>query len=98
MEFAFGESGYSLWHATLLADVLVFLKGNTISFSPSFKVEKGKAACIVGQCLSSVRVHSPKNLCFPSSLPQLFIFIQRKISSEEEAIMAEVHRYRDDQR
>ncbi|XP_032058616.1 von Willebrand factor A domain-containing protein 5A-like isoform X3 [Aythya fuligula] len=29
---------------------------------------------------------------------QLFIFIQRKISSEEEAIMAEVHRYRDDQR
>ncbi|XP_068517186.1 von Willebrand factor A domain-containing protein 5A-like [Anas acuta] len=29
---------------------------------------------------------------------QLFIFIQRKVSSEEEAIMAEVHRYRDDQR
>ncbi|NXI62295.1 VMA5A protein, partial [Anseranas semipalmata] len=29
---------------------------------------------------------------------QLFIFIQRKISSEEEAIMAEVHRYRDHHR
>lgn len=71
---------------------------HTISFPPSFKVEEGKAACILGQCLSSVRVHSPKNLCFPSCLPQLFIFIQRKISSEEEAIMAEVHRYRDDQR
>nr|XP_047902409.1 von Willebrand factor A domain-containing protein 5A-like isoform X2 [Anser cygnoides] len=29
---------------------------------------------------------------------QLFIFIQRKICSEEEAIMAEVHHYRDDHR
>ncbi|XP_035169311.1 LOW QUALITY PROTEIN: von Willebrand factor A domain-containing protein 5A-like [Oxyura jamaicensis] len=29
---------------------------------------------------------------------QLFIFIQRKISSKEEAIMAEVHRYSDDHR
>ncbi|NXC47615.1 VMA5A protein, partial [Penelope pileata] len=29
---------------------------------------------------------------------QLFIFIQRKISSEEQAIMAEVHRYRDHHR
>ncbi|NXI97532.1 VMA5A protein, partial [Psophia crepitans] len=31
-------------------------------------------------------------------LRQLFIFIQRKISSEEEAIMAEVYRYRDHHR
>ncbi|NXO47138.1 VMA5A protein, partial [Aramus guarauna] len=32
------------------------------------------------------------------NLRQLFIFIQRKISSEEEAVMAEVYRYRDHHR
>lgn len=57
--------------------------------------QTGKDPCIFGGCLSSAGVPSPGNLRFPSSLPQLFIFIQRKISSEEEAVMAEVYRYRD---
>lgn len=83
---------------------LVLMKGDIQSLflfpgqCKRVREQTGKASCILEGHLSFMGVPSPGNICFPSSHPQLFIFIQRKISSEEEAVMAEVYRYRDHHR